>query len=375
MKPLTQIPPLRFCPSNEVLEVLNTRRWIASYSGGKDSTALCVWIEWLRRIGLVQCDTPALVMSDTTVEYPFLRSIADRLMAALTASGWHCEIVTPPVQQRLYCRIFGVGVPPIHPGGRRMRWCTRSTKIDPMKRFARGIAEDVVQLSGVRWGESDQRDAKLSAGGCVAGGECGLPDPGEGVFAPLITWKVCKVIEWLSGEAGDEVSEVLPDLLPMMRDLVNVYEVKRGQAELFGAPPSVTALRFGCIGCPAITREKITRSRMGRANPQWQHLRGIYDIWQALYLIKNRCCRNNVLGQPGYSAKRKTACTGYGPLRMAVRKRYFAELLDIQERSGVELVTAEDIAFIHQCWEKQVYPRSWGPEDELVEPLNDGLFA
>lgn len=34
------VVPVRFCPSNDVLDTLNNRQWICSYSGGKDSTAL-----------------------------------------------------------------------------------------------------------------------------------------------------------------------------------------------------------------------------------------------------------------------------------------------------------------------------------------------
>lgn len=372
--------PVRFAPSKDVLAVLNGREWICSYSGGKDSTSLVTWIEWLRRVGMVRTETPRLVMSDTTVEYPFLRGIADRLMAALTASGWACEVVMPKIHERLYNRIFGIGNTPVHPGGRkRMRWCTRATKIDPMMRFSRGIAADVVQLSGVRWGESDSRDGKLKAGGCAAGGECGLPEPGERVFGPIITWKVCKVIEWLNGEAGDDVTGSIVDLLPMMRELVGVYEVKRGHEGLYGIPPKVTALRFGCIGCPAITNEKITRSRHGREHPQLVHLRRIYDVWDALYLRKNRCVRLKT--RPTKTRPTKTrledwsARLGYGPIRMEARKHYFAELLDIQRASGVVLVTPEDEAFIRDCWTRKVYPRGWSEADELVQPPDDTMFA
>lgn len=378
MLSLPQIP-LRFCPSKETLAVLNGRQWICSYSGGKDSTALVTWIEWLRRIGMVKCDTPRLVMSDTGVEYPFLRVIADKLMAALSATGWQCEVVTPKINERLYNRIFGVGNTPIHPGGRKMRWCTRSTKIDPMKRFSRKVADDVIQLSGVRWGESANRDGKLKSGGCAAGGECGLPDPGEGVFGPIITWKTCKVVEWLSGEAGDDVSNVIADLLPIMCKLVDVYEVKRGQEDLFGELTAVQALRFGCVGCPAITRERVIAGSAGREHPNWMHLRRIQaELWPALYLRKNRCChmRTKPAKKPkNPSVGDQSPTLGFGPLRMTARKYYFAELLDIQEKAGVTLVTPEDIAFIHDCWERKVYPRGWSEADELTVPPDETLYA
>jgi 3'-phosphoadenosine 5'-phosphosulfate sulfotransferase (PAPS reductase)/FAD synthetase len=376
---MTGLPmlPTRFTPSKDVLAVLNGRQWVCSYSGGKDSTALVTWIEWLRRVGLVTVETPRLVMSDTTVEYPFLQSIAARLTAALTASGWRCEIVTPRIRERLYNRIFGIGNVPVHPGNRRsMRWCTRATKVDPMKRFARTLGPDVVQLSGVRWGESDTRDGKLKAAGCAAGGECGLPAPGEGVYSPVITWTTCKVLEWLSGEAG--VSDAIADILPMTRELVGVYGVKRS-ADLFGGPTAATTMRFGCIGCPAITRDRVIAGKRARENPQWVHLRRLYGIWDALYANRNRCWR--VYAEPPKKrrkplAKNWRADVGVGPLRMAARQLHFAELLDIQRAAGVTLVTAEDEAFIRDCWERKVYPRGWSEADELtVPPEEPNLFA
>lgn len=374
---LPQIP-VRFCPSKETLSVLNDREWISSFSGGKDSTSLVTWIEWLRRIGFIKrSKEPRLVMSDTTVEYPFLRGIADRVIETLTNSGWQCEIVTPRVDQKLYCMIFGRGVTPVHPGNRRlMRWCTRSTKIDPMNIFSDTVGDDIIKLSGVRWGESDNRDGKLKASGCAAGGECGLPEPGDGVYGPIITWTTCKVIEWLEGKVGDDVNEQIADLLPMMQELVGVYEVVKEQDGLWGIPPKVTSLRFGCVGCPAITNEKITRSRQGRTNPQWQHLRRIHtEIWPALYMRKNRCCRIRKKDGIRFGKVYKAGYVGYGPVRMEARKKYFAVLLDIQEKSGVTLVTPEDIAFVHRCWQEKRYPKGWSEADELVQPPDDGLYA
>lgn len=367
MKELPLIPPSRFMPSKDVLSVLNGRQWVCSYSGGKDSTSLVTWVEWLRRAGFVRCNTPALVLSDTKVEYPFLRETSAELMAVLTSSGWRCEIVTPPVSQRLYCRIFGIGNTPVHPGGRKMRWCTRATKIDPMKAFARTLGPDVLQLSGVRFGESANRDAKLLKG-CAAGGECGLPEPGEGVYGPIITWSLCKVVDWLAGRASEAVNALILDLLPLTSRLLDVYGVTQAEANLYGEiPPPVVNMRFGCIGCPAISNEKITQSKAGRRHPAWAVLRRIYDVWDRLYDYTNRCVRIKTDG-----------VVRNGPLRMEARKRYFAEIMAIQREAGIALVTPEDEAFIRDCWERKVYPRGWGPEDELVvEPDTSplGVFA
>ena len=350
MKPLPLSIPVRFCPSREMLATLNGREWCCSFSGGKDSTTLVTWLEWLRRVGMVQSHvTPRLVQSDTEVEYPFLGDISSRVTAALVASGWECEKVRPRIHEKLYNRIFGIGNVPVHPGNKkRMRWCTRSTKIDPMLRRNRRIGPNVLQLSGVRFGESVSRDAKLRVAGCSAGGECGLPDVSERVQGPIIDWKLCKVIEWLNGEMEQTIRDMIPDLLPLMRDLVNVYEVTRKEEYGFWEmPPKITAARFGCIGCPAISNEKITKSREGKRHPEWAGIRRIYGIWDQCYRRMNRCVRT-VNGKDGY-----------GPLRMEARKRLFAEFLEIQRDIGIVLVTPEDIAFIHKCWADKRYPRGW----------------
>jgi hypothetical protein len=222
-----------------------------------------------------------------------------------------------------------------------------------MERFRKTVGRDVIGLSGVRWGESDVRDGKLKAGGCAAGGECGLPETGDGVYGPIITWQTCKVLEWLGGAEAD----TMPDLAPLMKSLLDIYEAKQQDVpDLFGAPPKVTALRFGCIGCPAISNEKITKAKRHQ-NHGYVHLRRIYDIWDRLYNKTNRCLR---LKEGQYRS---------GPIRLEASKRYFAELLDIQNQSGVALVTEEDEAFIRGCWERKVYPRGWSEADEaVVEP-------
>lgn len=351
-----RLPPF-YTPSAETLSVLNHRQWICSYSGGKDSTSLVTWIEWLRRSGQMTYAEPRLAMSDTGVEFPFLQEIAGRMMERLTACGWRCEVVLPAVRERLYCRIFGRGNTPIYPGIKRMRWCTQSTKIDPMERFAATLGPDVVQLSGVRYGESKMRDGKLNKRlkGCAAGGECGLPDPTQAkksrqIYSPIINWKTCQVVDWLSGLVARSVRDSIADLLEIATDLLDVYEVRKGAVGFGVFPPEVRALRFGCIGCPAIGRDKLT-DRQLTEHPSWKHLKRIYWIWEQCWTSKNRCPPKGKMKLPG-------------PLRMEARQRLFVELLKIQEDSGVVLVTEEDIAFIKQCWKNKVYPRGWSEEDE-----------
>ncbi len=51
--------------------------WCCSYSGGKDSSALVTWIEWLRRADWITVEKPRLVRSDTGVEEQHLVGLAE----------------------------------------------------------------------------------------------------------------------------------------------------------------------------------------------------------------------------------------------------------------------------------------------------------
>ncbi len=338
--------------------------WCASYSGGKDSTSLVTWIEWLRRTGQIDVPRPQLVQSDTGVEDSHLEAVSVEMRNALTASGWECAVVTPAINQRLYNRILGIGLPPVHAGIRRMRWCTRSTKIDPMELW-RDEHSSGLTLTGLRIGESAIRDGKiLKAKGCSAGGECGIPDPSERTYSPLLNWRTCHVIDWLNGLVGKEVREVMPDLFAITQRLVAIYGVRLGQPTFDFAEREITSARYGCIGCPAIQAEAHPPASVIRRNGAGSPLNEIYAVWFEARKNHNRL----------YKFTNKWR--GPGPVKLAVRPTLFARIMDIQRRAGVVLVTPDDEAFIRQCWADKVYPRGWSEEDESVlPPVEDDLFS
>ncbi len=345
-------------PTAEHLERLSVP-WSASFSGGKDSTALVTWLEWLRRAGWLTVENPRLVRSDTQVEEKQLVATAEELTTVLECSGWECAVVHPEVHERLYPQILGRGLPPIHPGVNSMRWCTRSTKIDPMKR-ERGCASGLT-LTGLRLGESAMRDGKLLKSSCAAGGECGIPDPGEGRYSPLLNWKTCHVVDWLTGNVGKAVRSLMGDILPVTGRLVDLYGFQTAQT-LFEEEEITSSSRFGCIGCPAIGAANSAPRSVVRRNGKGSPLNELYDVWHEARRPENRLVRID-------DGKGKM-----GPIRISVRKRLFARVRDIERRATVTLITDEDEAFIRQCWEDRVYPRGWSEEDEVIEQPQGPLF-
>jgi 3'-phosphoadenosine 5'-phosphosulfate sulfotransferase (PAPS reductase)/FAD synthetase len=362
-RPTIRDGQLFYDPTQEHLTML-AQDWCASFSGGKDSTSMVTWVEWLRRAGWITVEHPKMVRSDTTVEESGLVSIAEELTALLERHGWECAVVHPEVHERLYPQILGRGLPPIHPGIRRMRWCTRSTKIDPMKRW-KNLAEVRLSITGLRLGESDMRDGKLKKAGCAAGGECGIPDPGKDIKSPILHWKTCQVIDWLNGEVGKGVRQLMGDIFEVTHKLVAVYGILTAKT-LFDEKEIISSSRFGCIGCPAIGSGPNAPAAAKRRNGNGSPLNELYDIWHEARKPENRL----VL------LKGKKICMG--PIRMEVRKRLFDLVMDVQRRSGVVLVTPEDEAFIRKCWEDKVYPRGSSEADEATVaptgPLFDGRF-
>jgi DNA sulfur modification protein DndC len=339
--------------------------WSACYSGGKDSTSLVTWVEWLRRSGRIDVPTPKLIRSDTGVEDPALTAIAEELTGLLERCDWRCALVRPALDQKLYNRILGIGNPPVHAGISRMRWCTRSTKIDPMDaRRKREITADELSLTGLRIGESDMRDLKLKRAGCAAGGECGIPDPGQGTYSPILHWRTCQVIDWLGGTVEQRIRDLMPDVFAVTKHLVDIYGVVTAKT-LFDERQVLSAARFGCIGCPAISVERYAPKSVVRRNGEDSPLNELYDVWYEARRRANRCYR------PGKPEGGRAKLGGYGPIRMEVRKRLFDRVMDIQSRAGVTLITSEDEAFIRECWETRRYPRGWSEADESVMPPDD----
>lgn len=356
-KPLPVVYRKFYDPTPECLERLS-RPWIASYSGGKDSTSLVTWLEYLRQTGQIKADKPRLVLSDTGVEYPFLIALAREMMDKLRKCGWECDEVRPPLKDRLYVQIFGRGHTPIHPAIKKMRWCSRATKKAPMERFIKTLPEGLTVLTGVRWGESEMRDGKLKRAGCSAGGECGTDLGSRGsIYSPIINWTTCNVMDWLSGSVSQDVDKAIPDLLKVTGQLIGVYKMRKRKGGFGLALPQVEAIRFGCIGCPAV---EVDRAAEKSGGPELRYIRKIYGLWKKLYQ------RHNQVQQI------RDGRLVSGPVKMEVRKRLFGELLDIQTKSGLTIVTAEEEAFIRDCWERKVYPRGWSEADEMNEVKEPG---
>lgn len=131
MKPITP----------EQRERLAGRFVIASLSGGKDSTALCLW---LKENGIPF----RAVFMDTGWEadetYAYLRETLPAFVGEIT---W-IRAARQMEELCLYKAMFPT---------RMVRWCTELLKIKPMQAYLSGVDEEVVGAVGIRHAESKAR--------------------------------------------------------------------------------------------------------------------------------------------------------------------------------------------------------------------------
>lgn len=305
--------------------------WIVTFSGGKDSTTTLIVSLEAALVHPEQVERIDIVYSDTMLEIPLIRQFALDFMEIIQSMERiarlpiYCHVVCPEIEQRFWVCLLGKGYPPPH---QRFRWCTRRLKIEPVEDALKSFVRPgkTLILTGVRFGESRARDARLHQS-CSRGGECG-----QGVWfeyssrlraaymAPIVAWSECDVWDFLQFHA--------PALGYPTRHIENsVYNGRE--------------TRFGCWMCTVVrqdrTMEKIT------ALPQWSHLRPLLDFRQRV---------KELAGRPESRLIRPDGKPGR--LTLAVRRQLLDELLKLQTTVGIEIVPPDEIAIIQKYWEKEV---------------------
>jgi DNA sulfur modification protein DndC len=305
--------------------------WIVTFSGGKDSTTTLIVSLEAALVHPEQVERIDIVYSDTMLEIPLIRQFALDFMRTIqnmervARLPIYCHIVCPEIEQRFWVCLLGKGYPPPH---QRFRWCTRRLKIEPVENALKSFVKPgkTLILTGVRFGESRARDARLHQS-CGRGGECG-----QGVWfqfssrlqaaymAPIVEWGECDVWDFLQFHA------------PALG-----YPTRHIEDSIYNGRET----RFGCWICTVVrqdrTMEKIT------ALLQWSHLRPLLDFRQRVKELTSRPESRLIRpdGKPGR-------------LTLAVRRQLLDELLKLQTTVGIEIVSPDEIAIIQKYWEKEV---------------------
>lgn len=338
----------------------NYRHWVIAYSGGKDSTATVAFVAWAIRSGQVpRPESLTVLYADTRMELPPLQQGAMRLMDAVRAEGHNAQVVLPAIEDRFYVYMFGRGVPPPK---NRFRWCTPQIKVEPMQNALAShreqTGEKLLMLTGVRLGESAARDQRIALSCSKDSGECGqgwfqtaTDSAVADTLAPLLHWRLCHIYDWLYFDErhGYDASSI---------------------AAIYGDGD----VRTGCVGCNLVDHDTALQ-RLIR-DPKWTHLRSLLEL-KPLYrdLTKPRWRKRKAEPELRKDGKYSKNGQRMGPLTMAGREYGLEKVLDIQRRSGVDLINAEEEEAIRDMWARKVWPNKWSDQDIAADKPIDRIIT
>lgn len=308
------------------------KHWIVNFSGGKDSTTTLIVALEMALNCPEQIERIDIVYADTGVEIPAIRQYALGFLQYLqgfdkvASLPLHYHVVHPSVEESYWVCLLGKGYPPPH---QRFRWCTRRLKIEPVKKALKVFVKPdrSVILTGVRFGESHNRDTRLYAL-CKRGGECGQgiwfdysAKMQMGYLAPIVNWGECDVWDFLNFLARD-LGYPTGDLEE------NVYNGR--------------GTRFGCWMCTVVRQDKAMEKIISLS--QWSHLRPMYEFRHRVQALTNPS-HSRVMRKDGKP----------GRLRLSIRQQLLRELLELQGKMGMSLISPDEIGTIEKFWQSEMY--------------------
>lgn len=335
------------------------RPWMIGFSGGKDSTLLCCLVmEMLRRLPSSKRNKKVyIVSSDTLVENPIVRDYMHRMSNMINDLGEElniqADIIYPKVEDTFWCKVIGLGYPTPEPPG--FRWCTERLKIQPMNAYTLETIKnngEVILLLGVRKAESTYRANTIRAREIE--GKLLVPHKdieNAYVYNPLTEIPNEEVWKFLL--KGDAMTPWGSD----NRFLFSLY-----QGENLGEEQSVIGeidkekipitgnSRFGCWICTMVKEDKSLKAFIDRGEDWLIPLRN-YRNW--LIQMRTTAGAREYKRRNGQVYRKSDGSLGEGPFTMETRKEMLRKLLQLEEDTGLNLITMEELKQIDRMWDNE----------------------
>lgn len=342
----------------------NYRHWAVAYSGGKDSTATLTVV--LHLIATGQIPAPAsltVLLADTRMELPPLMAAALGMLEIVRSKGFTARVVMPSLEKRFMVYVLGRGVPP---PSNTFRWCTGHIKVEPMIAAIRSLREEtgekLLMLTGVRVGESEARDARIALSCGKNGAECGqgwfqesAPDDVADTLAPILHWRLCFILDWLSIFAPGHGYPTL--------DVVTIYG--GDQAEEINA-------RTGCMACNLATKDVALDYLI--TLPQWAHLAPVKELRTLYAWLKQPANRLRKWDERKQDGSLVANPGRMGPITLPARIEGLDRVLDIQRRAHVDLINAEEESRIRELVAAQTWPNGWDGTEMIASTPSDEIM-
>lgn len=345
----------------ELVYLHDQRPWMIGYSGGKDSTLLCQLVfEMLQGLAEEKRKKKIyIVTSDTMVENPivkrYMHTMSDSLNVASKQQHLNVEahIIYPEIRQTFWTLVIGLGYPTPEPPG--FRWCTERLKINPSNTFTYNTIKkdgEVVILLGVRKAESSARSRSIKSHEIE--GKILTPHneiPKAYVYSPLSN--ITNEVVWQYLLRDDAKSAWGTD---------NKYLYSMYQGEDLGEEQSVIGeinkdniaitgnSRFGCWICTMVKEDKSLKNFIDHGSDELIPLRD-YRNW-LLDLRKSPDARD-YRRRNGSVYLMANGEFGRGPFTMSARKEILKKLLELENETGFELITVDELKMIDKLWEDE----------------------
>lgn len=341
----------------------DNRPWLIGYSGGKDSTLLVSLVyeavKRLKEMGAIVSKKVYIITSDTMVENPivkrYMHSSSESINRAAREDDLpiYATIIYPEPEQTFWGRVIGLGYPTPEPPG--FRWCTDRLKINPMNKFVNEKIEEngeIVILLGVRKGESLTRMKTITARE-IEGKLLNLHNdiPNAYVYNPITEIPNNLVWEFLLKD--DCRSPWGTD----MKYLFNMY-----QGEDMGEEQSVLGeidrekipvtgnSRFGCWCCTMVKEDKSLQNFIDRGSTELIPLREFRN--KLLEMREDPTMRDNKR-RNGSMYRKNDGSLGMGPFTLEARRLILEGLLELENETGLELITIEELKAIDKMWDEE----------------------
>jgi DNA sulfur modification protein DndC len=345
--------------------------WVLGLSGGKDSTALTMFLlETMEQLPPPIRNQKRVYITcvNTLVEAPpvidHVHKFIERLHLYIEDRGLPVEVVelTPDPEQTFWSNVIGRGYPtPV----REFRWCTDRMKIRPAVKFIDQRTEvfgdpPVVHfLLGTRFDESTARkgtmdahtrmDSDLHAHGTI---------PTASTIRPIENWSTDDVwqyllkLDWVNG-MPNPFADINQDLSMLYNDAAG------GECPVIHDPSQQTCAgsRFGCWTCTVVSEDKSMNQMIASEKE-------VYDVVKLAKLaaFRNRLRderdmkENRVHGRNrrGVTLVKRDGSVGTGPYTMQYRQELLTSLTNLQEEVGMELISENEVDIIKQIWNEEL---------------------
>ncbi|MBN2965188.1 DNA phosphorothioation system sulfurtransferase DndC [Sulfurospirillum sp. T05] len=304
----------------------DTRPWVVTYSGGKDSTTvLHLVIRMLQELHDEGRDTKHVyvVSSDTTVEMPVIEKYTQTRLDQITQFAEEsklklsCHKLEPKVEDSFWTLLLGLGYPSPTSS---FRWCTERLKINPATEFLKRLVtkhQSILMLLGVRSDESQARANSIDSRVLNHRG-LSVHDsiPNAYVLSPIKHWSNEDVWTYLSKNPfpwGDHSY------------MMSLYDKGSGEGDcniaLNPESPSCGKTRFGCWVCTVVEKD---RSMEGMLKNGEEWMAPLWHYREKLYEYRNDPSKRYV--------RRRNWSSGSGAFLMSVRKELLEKLLETEQK-------------------------------------------